>query len=121
MKSRMIEKKNEIYIQKGRESYSLNYIEEDACREPEIIIFDEATSALDSLTEKEITETVKKVSKSRPDLIVISIAHRLSTIAHVDKTYVMEKGKIIERGNHKSLLKKKGLYSALWTEQVAED
>ncbi|MBS3072381.1 ABC transporter ATP-binding protein [Candidatus Pacearchaeota archaeon] len=90
-------------------------------REPEIIIFDEATSALDSLTEKEITETVKKVSKSRPDLIVISIAHRLSTIAHVDKTYVMEKGKIIERGNHKSLLKKKGLYSALWTEQVAED
>jgi ATP-binding cassette subfamily B protein len=90
-------------------------------RDPAIIIFDEATSALDSLTEKEITETIKKVSQSRPDLIVISIAHRLSTISHVDRIYVMEKGKIIEQGNHKSLLNKKGLYSALWTEQVAED
>lgn len=90
-------------------------------RDPEVIIFDEATSALDSLTEKEITETIKKVSKSRPDLIVISIAHRLSTIAHTDRIYVFEKGKIIEQGNHKTLLNKKGLYAALWREQIAED
>ena len=90
-------------------------------RDPEIIIFDEATSALDSLTEKEITETIKRVSKSRPNLIVISIAHRLSTIAHTDRIYVFEKGKIIEQRNHKDLLKKKGLYSALWREQIAED
>src|SRR3989344_3007626 len=90
-------------------------------REPEIIIFDEATSALDSLTEKEITETIKKVSKSRPNLIVISIAHRLSTIAHTDRIYVFEKGRIIEQGNHKDLLNKKGLYAALWREQIAED
>ena len=90
-------------------------------RNPEVIIFDEATSALDSLTEKEITETIKKVSKSRPDLIVISIAHRLSTIAHTDRIYVFEKGRIIEQGDHKTLLNKKGLYAALWREQIAED
>jgi len=89
-------------------------------RNPEIMIFDEATSALDSLTEKEITDTIKKVSKERPEMITISIAHRLSTISHADKIYVMEKGKVIESGNHNSLLKNKGLYSALWREQVGD-
>jgi len=89
-------------------------------RNPEVIIFDEATSSLDSLTEKEITETIKKVSKSRPDLIVISIAHRLSTINHSDIIYVLENSKIIEKGTHKTLLEKKGLYAALWREQISE-
>src|SRR3989344_530536 len=90
-------------------------------REPELLIFDEATSALDSLTEKDITDTIKKISKERPNLIIITIAHRLSTIAHVDNIYVLEKGKIVEKGNHKELLNKKGLYAALWREQIAED
>ena len=89
-------------------------------REPEVIIFDEATSSLDSLTEKEITNTIERVAKERPDLIMISIAHRLSTIIHSDRIYVLEKGKLIEKGNHRDLLKHKGLYYSLWREQIAE-
>jgi len=89
-------------------------------RNPDLMIFDEATSALDSLTEKEITKTIKEVSKNKPDMISVTIAHRLSTVSHVDKIYVMEKGKIVEMGNHKELLTKKGLYAALWREQIAE-
>lgn len=87
-------------------------------RNPELIIFDEATSSLDSITEKSITETIKKIVKERK-VITILVAHRLSTIAHADKIYVFEKGKIIEDGNHNSLLRKKGLYAALWREQSA--
>lgn len=87
-------------------------------RNPDMIIFDEATSSLDSLTEKAITETIQKIAKIRPHLITILIAHRLSTIAHADCIYVLEKGDIIEQGTHTSLIKKKGLYSALWREQI---
>jgi ATP-binding cassette subfamily B protein len=86
-------------------------------RDPEIIVFDEATSSLDSMTEKEITETIKNISKERPDLIVIMIAHRLSTIAHADKIFVLEKGKLSEQGDHEKLLSDKGLYYALWRQQ----
>ena len=89
-------------------------------RNPDLIIFDEATSSLDSLTEKKITETVKKVSKIKPDLMSILVAHRLSTINHADKIYVLENGKVLEQGNHKELLKKNGLYAAMWREQVGE-
>jgi len=89
-------------------------------REPDLIIFDEATSSLDSLTEKDITTTIEEVSKKRPNLIMISIAHRLSTIIHSDRIYVLEKGKIIEDGTHKYLLKNKGLYYLLWRDQSAE-
>ena len=86
-----------------------------------MIIFDEATSSLDSLTEKEITETIHKIIKARPNLIFILIAHRLSTVIHADRIYVLEKGRIIEKGTHSALLKKKGLYYALWREQSAVD
>jgi len=86
-------------------------------RNPDIIVFDEATSSLDSLTEKEITKTIKQISKSNPNLITIIVAHRLSTISHSDKIFVLEKGKLIEQGKHSELLKKKGLYAALWREQ----
>lgn len=86
-------------------------------RDPEIIIFDEATSSLDSMTEGDITETIKSISKVRPDLIVIMIAHRLSTIAHADKIFVLEKGALSEEGKHEELLAKKGLYFALWRQQ----
>ncbi len=89
-------------------------------RKPDLLIFDEATSSLDSLTEKEITKTIKEISKSNPNLITILVAHRLSTINHSDIIYVLENSKIIEKGTHVSLLKKKGLYSALWREQISE-
>jgi len=89
-------------------------------RNPSVLIFDEATSSLDSLTEKEITETIRQVIKKQKNIITIMIAHRLSTIAHADEIYVLEKGKIVERGTHKSLLSSKKLYSALWREQSGE-
>lgn len=90
-------------------------------RDPNLIIFDEATSSLDSLTEKEITETIHRITRARPKLIFILIAHRLSTVVHADRIYVLERGKIVESGAHNVLLKRKGLYYALWREQSAVD
>ncbi len=87
-------------------------------RKPDLIIFDEATSSLDSITERSITDTIKDIARSRPDLITVMIAHRLSTISHADIIYVLQKGNIIERGSHAELLRNRdGLYSALWKEQ----
>ena len=88
-------------------------------RNPRLLIFDEATSALDSLTEEEITNTIRAISASR-EQIVISIAHRLSTIMHADTIYVLEKGRVAETGTHQSLLQQKGLYYAMWRQQVGE-
>ena len=87
-------------------------------RNPELIIFDEATSSLDSITERSITDTIKEIAKSRPNLITVMVAHRLSTISHADRIYVLQKGKIIESASHDELLKNpEGLYAALWKEQ----
>jgi len=86
-------------------------------RDPEIIMFDEATSSLDSLTEKEITRTIREIVAKRPQVITILVAHRLSTVSHVKRIYVMENGAIIETGSHEQLLKQGGLYAALWREQ----
>jgi ATP-binding cassette, subfamily B, bacterial len=88
-------------------------------REPNILVFDEATSSLDSLTEEEITETIRNVSVVS-DHITILIAHRLSTIMHADKIFVLEKGHIIESGKHDELLAEKGLYFAMWRQQIGE-
>lgn len=88
-------------------------------RHPRLLIFDEATSALDSLTEEDITNTIRDISTSR-DQISILIAHRLSTILHADVIYVMEAGKIVETGSHQGLLEQKGLYYALWRQQIGE-
>ncbi|HUQ80272.1 MAG TPA: ABC transporter ATP-binding protein [Gemmatimonadaceae bacterium] len=88
-------------------------------RQPQLLVFDEATSALDSLTEEEITQTVRKVS-SDEDGITILIAHRLSTIMHADRIYVLERGRIVESGRHEQLLEQRGLYSAMWRQQVGE-
>jgi ATP-binding cassette subfamily B protein len=88
-------------------------------RKPNLLIFDEATSALDSLTEEEITKTIREISESE-DLITILIAHRLSTVLHADRIYVLEKGQIIESGGHKDLLELKGLYYAMWRQQIGE-
>ncbi len=88
-------------------------------RNPGMMIFDEATSALDSLTETEITNTIIELSKSR-ERITIMIAHRLSTIMHADTIYVLEKGEIVEQGSHTELLEQKGLYYAMWRQQIGE-
>ena len=88
-------------------------------RKPKLLIFDEATSALDSLTEEDITNTVKEIS-SASDQITILIAHRLSTIMHADRIYVLEGGDVIETGNHESLIAEKGLYYAMWRQQIGE-
>lgn len=88
-------------------------------RKPNLMVFDEATSALDSLTEDEINDTIKAVSSGN-DHITIMIAHRLSTIMHADRIYVLEKGNIIEQGKHQDLLEGKGLYYAMWRQQIGE-
>jgi ATP-binding cassette subfamily B protein len=88
-------------------------------RTPKLLIFDEATSSLDSITEEEITSTIKDISLSHEQITVL-IAHRLSTVMHADKIYVLEKGLIIEEGDHQSLLDEKGLYYAMWRQQIGE-
>ncbi len=88
-------------------------------RHPHLLIFDEATSALDSITEEEITNTIKTISQEK-EQITVMIAHRLSTIMHADRIYVLEKGKIIETGSHSELLTEKGLYYAMWRQQIGE-
>ncbi len=88
-------------------------------RRPNILVFDEATSALDSLTEEEITATIRDVSILK-EHITILIAHRLSTIMHADTIYVLEKGSMVEAGSHQELLEEKGLYYAMWRQQIGE-
>lgn len=88
-------------------------------RKPKILVFDEATSALDSLTEEEISKTVRDVSSTQ-NHITILIAHRLSTVMHADRIHVLEKGKIVETGKHQELLDLKGLYYAMWRQQIGE-
>jgi ATP-binding cassette subfamily B protein len=88
-------------------------------RHPNLLVFDEATSSLDSLTEQEISETIRDVSM-RKDLITILIAHRLSTVIHADKIFVLERGRIVESGRHQELVDLKGLYYAMWRQQIGE-
>ncbi|HQR93020.1 MAG: ABC transporter ATP-binding protein [Bacteroidetes bacterium 24-39-8] len=88
-------------------------------RHPHLLIFDEATSALDSITEEEITNTIRTIS-SEKEQITVMIAHRLSTIMHADRIYVLEKGQVVETGSHQQLLEEKGLYYAMWRQQIGE-
>ena len=80
-------------------------------KNPSILILDEATSALDNVTESLIQKSLNDLAKGRTTLIV---AHRLSTIKNADLIYVIEKGKIIEKGNHEELLNKNGEYASLY-------
>lgn len=88
-------------------------------RQPRLMIFDEATSALDSLTEEAISDTIKEITGKKEHITVL-IAHRLSTIMHSDRIYVLEKGAVIEVGKHEQLLEEKGLYYAMWRQQIGE-
>jgi ATP-binding cassette subfamily B protein len=88
-------------------------------RKPTLMVFDEATSALDSITEEEISNTIRQLSANGQH-ITIMIAHRLSTIMHAHRIYVLEKGSIVETGTHTDLLNEKGLYYAMWRQQIGE-
>jgi ATP-binding cassette, subfamily B, bacterial len=88
-------------------------------RNPKLLIFDEATSALDSITEEEISQTIRELSATKSQITIL-IAHRLSTIMHADTIYVLEQGKMIEHGRHEDLLNEKGLYYAMWRQQIGE-
>jgi ATP-binding cassette, subfamily B, bacterial len=88
-------------------------------RHPKLLVFDEATSALDSLTEEAISNTIKSITEKKEHITVL-IAHRLSTIMHADRIFVLEKGVIIETGKHEDLIEEKGLYYAMWRQQIGE-
>ena len=85
---------------------------------PPILVLDEATSALDSFTEQEIQTALRKVSKDRTTVV---IAHRLSTVVDADEIIVLDAGRIAERGTHNALLRKKGIYAAMWNRQREAD
>lgn len=88
-------------------------------RHPRLMVFDEATSALDSITEEAISNTIREITDQKEHITVL-IAHRLSTIMHADRIFVLEKGVIIETGKHSELLDEKGLYYAMWRQQIGE-
>ncbi len=87
-------------------------------KNPPILILDEATSALDTHTEREIQASLAEISLNRTTLV---IAHRLSTIVDADEILVLDSGRIIERGNHESLLQQGGAYAHLWQRQQVDD
>jgi ATP-binding cassette subfamily B protein len=88
-------------------------------RRPSLLVFDEATSALDSITEEGITRTLQELSTWRKHTVIL-VAHRLSTVMHADRIHVMEKGHLVESGTHNELVEARGLYYAMWRQQIGE-
>ena len=87
-------------------------------KQPSILLFDEATSSLDSASEKAVLDAINEVSHGKSSLVV---AHRLSTIVNADRILVLDDGKIVEQGNHKTLIAQNGRYAALWQMQQHKD
>ena len=87
-------------------------------KQPSILIFDEATSSLDSQSEKAVIEAIEEVSQGKSSVV---IAHRLSTVVNADRILVLDKGKMVEQGTHKSLLERNGRYAQLWKLQQNEE
>jgi len=87
-------------------------------KNPRILIFDEATSALDSKSEKSIQAELNRVARGHTTLV---IAHRLSTVMDADQILVMDHGRIVERGTHRELLERGGLYAQMWLLQQQEE
>jgi ATP-binding cassette subfamily B protein len=85
---------------------------------PPILVLDEATSALDTFTEREIQAALDRISKGRTTIV---IAHRLSTVVDADEILVLDKGMIVERGTHQSLIEASGIYAAMWNRQREVD
>jgi ATP-binding cassette, subfamily B, bacterial len=86
-------------------------------KNPPVLILDEATSAVDNETEAAIQRSLQHISHSRTTLV---IAHRLSTIVHANRIYVIDAGRIAEQGTHDELLRRGGIYAALWAVQTGE-
>ncbi len=87
-------------------------------KNPAILIFDEATSALDSKSEKAIQDELRNIAQNRTTLV---IAHRLSTVVDAHQILVMQEGRIVERGSHRELLDKQGMYAQMWALQQQEE
>ena len=86
-------------------------------KDPPILVLDEATSAVDNETEAAIQRSLEHITENRTTLV---IAHRLSTVRSADRIYVIEDGRIVERGTHETLLLENGMYAALWRVQTGE-
>jgi ABC-type multidrug transport system fused ATPase/permease subunit len=86
-------------------------------RNPKILILDEATASIDSATEELLQNALSKLSKNRTTIV---IAHRLSTIVKADKILLLDSGKILEQGDHKSLLELNGEYSKMYSNQIKD-
>jgi ATP-binding cassette subfamily B protein/subfamily B ATP-binding cassette protein MsbA len=84
-------------------------------RDPELLILDEATSALDTQSERLVQQAIDQFERQHTVLV---IAHRLSTIVKADQIFVLDKGQIVEQGNHQQLLEREGVYAGLWRQQV---
>jgi ATP-binding cassette subfamily B protein len=85
-------------------------------RDPEILLFDEATSSLDNESEQFVQETIRELKRNGKTILVI--AHRLSTVIHADHIAVLEKGSVVEEGNHQYLWQQQGRYFRMWQKQL---
>jgi ATP-binding cassette subfamily B protein len=82
-----------------------------------LLILDEATSAVDNETEAALQRSIERISRDRTTIV---IAHRLSTVRRADRILVLEEGRVVEDGNHESLVEQNGVYARLWSVQTGD-
>ncbi len=87
-------------------------------KDPRVLILDEATSALDTRTEQDIQTALRAVARDRTTL---TIAHRLSTVVEADQILVLVDGRVVERGTHRELLAREGVYARMWALQAEQE